>query len=124
MTSESNPQDLTPLIAPAPLGTPPRAGRPVSGARKTLAGELRQQLYHEINEAFHSTIYSGAHNDYLAQLTQATRVRVRPFRRAQFRNLGRLAKSHTEHDLILAAILRGDREAAGRAMRDHIMTVR
>jgi DNA-binding GntR family transcriptional regulator len=239
MSSESNPQDptpqdLTPLIAPAPTGAPPGASGPVSGARKTLAGELRQQLadeivrgvlppgaaldeteiarrfqvsrtpvreairqlavsgliesrahrgsivarpsneqligmfeamaelealcakiaaermttaersaleaaheelrllvrygnpqrYHEINEAFHSTIYSGAHNEYLAQLTQATRVRVRPFRRAQFRNLGRLAKSHAEHDLILSAILRGDREGAGRAMRDHIMTVR
>jgi DNA-binding GntR family transcriptional regulator len=82
------------------------------------------QRYHEINEAFHSTIYFGAHNDYLAQLTQATRVRVQPFRRAQFRNLGRLSKSYAEHDLIVAAVLRGDREAAGRAMRDHIMTVR
>src|SRR5258705_3568988 len=51
MSSESNPQDLTPqdltpLIAPAPIGAPP--GRPVSGARKTLAGELRQQLADEI----------------------------------------------------------------------------
>jgi len=82
------------------------------------------QRYHEINEAFHSKIYFGAHNEYLAQLTQATRVRVQPFRRAQFRNLGRLAKSYTEHDLIVAAVLRGDREGAGRAMRDHIMTVR
>ena len=82
------------------------------------------QRYHEINEAFHSAIYFGAHNDYLAQLTQATRVRVQPFRRAQFRNLGRLAKSHAEHDLVVAAILRGDREGAARAMRDHIMTVR
>jgi len=82
------------------------------------------QRYHEINEAFHSAIYFGAHNDYLAQLTQATRVRVQPFRRAQFRNLGRLAKSYAEHDLIVAAVLRGDREGALRAMRDHIMTVR
>jgi DNA-binding GntR family transcriptional regulator len=82
------------------------------------------QRYHEINEAFHSTIYFGAHNDYLAQLTQATRVRVQPFRRAQFRNLGRLSKSYAEHDLVVAAVLRGDREGAARAMRDHIMTVR
>src|SRR5712671_6201285 len=48
MSSESNPQDLAPLIAPAPIGTPPGADRPVSGARKTLAGELRQQLADEI----------------------------------------------------------------------------
>jgi DNA-binding FadR family transcriptional regulator len=49
---------------------------------------------------------------------------VQPFRRAQFRNLGRLAKSHTEHDLVVTAIMRGDREGATRAMRDHIITVR
>jgi DNA-binding GntR family transcriptional regulator len=82
------------------------------------------QRYHEINEAFHSTIYAGAHNSYLADLTLATRVRVQPFRRAQFRNLGRLAKSHLEHDLVVVAIMRGDRDAAMRAMRDHIITVR
>src|SRR5262249_35643661 len=59
------------------------------------------QRYHEINEAFHSTVYSGSHNGYLAEITQATRFRVQPFRRAQFRNLGRLAKSHAEHDLVV-----------------------
>jgi DNA-binding GntR family transcriptional regulator len=82
------------------------------------------QRYHEMNEAFHSNIYAGAHNSYLAEITLATRVRVQPFRRAQFRNLGRLAKSHMEHDLVVTAIMRGDREGAGRAMRDHIVTVR
>jgi DNA-binding GntR family transcriptional regulator len=82
------------------------------------------QRYHEINEAFHSTIYAGARNSYLAEITLATRVRVQPFRRAQFRNLGRLAKSHMEHDLVVVAIMRGDREGAMRAMRDHIITVR
>jgi DNA-binding GntR family transcriptional regulator len=82
------------------------------------------QRYHEINEAFHSRIYAGAHNFYLAEITLATRVRVQPFRRAQFRNLGRLAKSHHEHDLVVTAIMRGDRDGAMRAMREHIVTVR
>jgi DNA-binding GntR family transcriptional regulator len=82
------------------------------------------QRYHELNEAFHSTIYAGAHNAYLAEITVATRVRVQPFRRAQFRNLGRLAKSHMEHDRVVTAIMRGDRAAAANAMRDHIITVR
>jgi DNA-binding GntR family transcriptional regulator len=77
-----------------------------------------------MNEAFHSKIYAGAHNSYLAEITLATRQRVQPFRRAQFRNLGRLAKSHLEHDLVVTAIMRGDREGASRAMRDHIVTVR
>lgn len=82
------------------------------------------QRYHEINEAFHAAIYNGAHNDYLAELTVTTRVRVAPFRRAQFRNLGRLAKSHAEHDQVMVAIMRGERVRAGEAMRAHITTVR
>ena len=82
------------------------------------------QRYHEINEAFHAAIYNGAHNDYLAELTLTTRVRVAPFRRAQFRNLGRLAKSHAEHDRVMVAIMRGERARAGEAMRGHIETVR
>ena len=72
---------------------------------------------------FHAAIYAGAHNAYLAELTHATRYRVQPFRRAQFRNLGRLAKSHVEHDRVVLAILRGDREGAAGAMREHIMLV-
>src|SRR5215472_9083962 len=49
--------------------------------------------FHEVNERFHNTIYAGSQNTYIAEMTLATRVRVQPFRRAQFRNLGRLAKS-------------------------------
>jgi DNA-binding GntR family transcriptional regulator len=82
------------------------------------------QRFHEINEAFHSTIYAGAHNGYLADMTLATRARVQPFRRAQFRTLGRLAKSHVEHDAVVIAILRGERDRAANVMRAHIGTVR
>ena len=82
------------------------------------------QRFHEINEAFHGAIYAGAHNDYLAEITLSTRARVQPFRRAQFRNLGRLAKSQVEHDQVVVAILRGDRQRAAASMRAHIMTVR
>ena len=82
------------------------------------------QEYHEVNEAFHNAIYDGAHNAYLADMTLATRSRVQPFRRAQFRNLGRLAKSHVEHDRVVEAILRGERSVAANAMAAHIVTVR
>lgn len=81
------------------------------------------QSHHEANEAFHSVIYVGAHNDYLAEMAVATRARVQPFRRAQFRNLGRLAKSYAEHAQVVEAILRGDRATAAVAMRSHILTV-
>jgi DNA-binding GntR family transcriptional regulator len=82
------------------------------------------QRYHEVNEAFHAGIYVGAHNEYLADLTLMTRARVQPFRRAQFRNLGRLAKSHVEHDQVIQAILRGERAGAASAMHAHILLVR
>ena len=65
--------------------------------------------FHEVNERFHNAIYAGSQNGYIAEMTLATRVRVQPFRRAQFRNLGRLAKSHAEHDRVVVAIMRGDK---------------
>jgi DNA-binding GntR family transcriptional regulator len=82
------------------------------------------ERFHEVNERFHNTIYAGSQNAYIAEMTLATRVRVQPFRRAQFRNLGRLAKSQVEHDLVVVAILRGDKTGAAAAMRDHIELVR
>jgi DNA-binding GntR family transcriptional regulator len=82
------------------------------------------QRFHEVNEAFHNAIYAGAHNAYLAELALSTRKRVQPFRRAQFRNVGRLAKSHAEHDRVVLAIQQGDRTSASAAMRAHIDTVR
>jgi DNA-binding GntR family transcriptional regulator len=54
-------------------------------------------------------------------MTHTTRSRVRPFHRAQFRNLS--VKSHVEHDRVVLAI-RGDRAGAAGAMRVHIMKVR
>jgi DNA-binding GntR family transcriptional regulator len=80
--------------------------------------------FHEVNERFHNTIYAGSQNTYIAEMTLATRVRVQPFRRAQFRNLGRLAKSHVEHDRVVVAIMRGDKAGAELAMRAHIELVR
>ena len=109
------------------------AGRMTSTERRELEAahdQLRAlihsgdpQRYHEINEAFHGVVYAGAHNGHLAELTLGTRVRVSPYRRAQFRNLGRLAQSHVEHDRVVVAILRGDRDGAAAAMREHIMLV-
>jgi DNA-binding GntR family transcriptional regulator len=90
---------------------------------RLLIQEGDPQNYHETNQLFHGTVYAGAHNTYLAELTTSTRIRVQPFRRAQFRNLGRLAKSHDEHDRVVTAIMRADSSAAQKAMRDHIMTV-
>lgn len=72
------------------------------------------------NESFHTMIYDGGHNAYLAEISRTTRQRLQPFRRAQFGTLGRLSASHAEHTAIVDAILRGDRGAADGAMRAHI----
>ena len=101
--------------------------RAIEAMHETLRGLIHvgnPQRFHEVNEAFHGAIYAGAHNAYLAEMTLATRSRVQPFRRAQFRNLGRLAKSYVEHDRVVQAILRGDSTQAASAMHAHIMTVR
>jgi DNA-binding GntR family transcriptional regulator len=81
------------------------------------------QRYSELNETFHTSIYLGGHNSYLAETTLATRSRVQPFRRAQFRTMGRLAESHAEHGRIVEAIMRGERANAATAMRSHISLV-
>ena len=100
----------------------PRRGR----ARGIAGAEPCRQSdrFHEVNERFHNAIYAGSQNGYIAEMTLATRVRVQPFRRAQFRNLGRLANHTREHDRVVVAIMRGDRTGAAAAMRAHIELVR
>ncbi|MDB5619357.1 GntR family transcriptional regulator [Tardiphaga sp.] len=91
---------------------------------RVLSYDGNPERFAEVNESFHNAIYTGSQNGYIAEITLATRVRVQPFRRAQFRNLGRLAKSQAEHDRVVVAILRGDRAGAAAAMRAHIELVR
>ena len=86
------------------------------------AGEI--DAYYETNLRFHEVIYTISHNAFLAEITLSVRNRVAPFRRAQFRSIGRLLGSVTEHDNVVKAILAGDGEAAAAAMRDHMLVVR
>ena len=55
------------------------------GARRRRGRPTRQA-----NEIFHNAIYDGTQNAYLAEITLDTRMRLQPFRRAQFGALGRL----------------------------------
>jgi DNA-binding GntR family transcriptional regulator len=79
--------------------------------------------YHRMNERFHESIYIGSHNEYLAELTFATRARLSPFSGTQFRARGRLKRSYAEHDRVVVAIMGRDRDAAVAEMRTHITTV-
>lgn len=111
-------------LAAAHMSLPER--RELESIHEGLAQILKENNpshYHVLNEKFHTAIYAGSQNGYLVEITLATRRRLSPFRRAQFLTSGRLAKSYKEHDLILVAILQGNRELAADAMRRHILTV-
>lgn len=76
--------------------------------------------YTFFNNEFHDMIYRGSKNDFLAETAWSTRRRVLPFRRSQFRVLGRLHDSHAEHGSVVQAILSGDASGAEAAMRGHV----
>lgn len=104
----------------------PAERRFLQSVHNDLAAILKEDdpsRYHVVNERFHASVYAGSHNAYLIELTMATRKRLSPFRQAQFLTAGRLARSYAEHELILTAIMQGDKYSAAKAMRDHILTV-
>jgi DNA-binding GntR family transcriptional regulator len=81
--------------------------------------------YAQLNEQFHEMVTSSCHNAFLAEMTASVRVRLAPFRKAQFHaSLQRLAHSWAEHDRVVQAILQGDGSRAAQTMRDHIRTSR
>ncbi len=79
--------------------------------------------YEAFNHEFHTHLYKGSHSPYLRDLALATRSRLQPFRKAQFRMPQRPSLSWQEHDAIVVAIMEGDGDAAARATRSHVMQV-
>jgi DNA-binding GntR family transcriptional regulator len=77
--------------------------------------------YDAANREFHAAIYRGTHNAFLADHAAALRLRLAPFRRAQFLPEQRIADSFAEHEAIVTCILRSDGEEAGRLMRAHML---
>jgi len=82
-----------------------------------------EEEYSAHNTEFHTRLYRGAHNDHVFEMVTQTRARLAPFRRAQFRLPGRLAKSYEEHGRIVTAIMRADAAAAGQAAYSHVEIV-
>ena len=99
------------------------------GLEREHAGSARlvhlgaEEDYEAHNTEFHTRLYLGAHSKHVYELVTMTRSRLAPFRRAQFRLPGRLAKSWDEHDAIVTAIMRGDAGAAGAAAKAHVSIV-
>lgn len=88
-----------------------------------MADRKDATAFADANHQLHTTIYAGAHNPMLADFTSAIRRRLAPFRRAQFQLEGRLPRSFAEHDVVVAAIVRGDAAAAHSAMLHHVTLV-
>ncbi len=85
-------------------------------------GEGAVDAYDEYNRAFHNLLYRGTHNSVLADHTAALRLRLAPYRRAQFREDRRIERSFAEHEAILEQLLRGAGEDAAQLMRVHMLT--
>ncbi|UHC17708.1 GntR family transcriptional regulator [Methylobacterium currus] len=79
--------------------------------------------YAQANTAFHGAIYAAAHNRVLFDFAAGLRRRLQPYREAQFRLSGRLARSHAEHSAVVAAILAGRAAEAHAAMLRHVTLV-
>jgi DNA-binding GntR family transcriptional regulator len=88
-----------------------------------LARDGSADDYARYNQRFHTLIFEGAKSSQLQRLAEATRHRLAPFRRAQFRLSNRVSKSWEEHDAIVHAILAGDADGVARLMRLHVQTV-
>ncbi len=101
-----------------------RADKARLASRHATMGKMVEDgwldAYKDANVAFHEALYTGAGNSYLAEIADATRRRLAPFRAAQLGGRDRLAASHAEHGAIVAAILAGDGAAAAAAMRTHL----
>jgi DNA-binding GntR family transcriptional regulator len=78
------------------------------------------ERYIGLNIAFHATLYAATGNAQLAALDAQMGKQLRVYRRHGLAFGGGLAVSNVEHRAILAAIVRGDCEAAGREVEQHI----
>lgn len=78
--------------------------------------------YEVENTRFHQMIYVGSHNEDFAEMAEAMRMKLSPFRRSQLADTVRMARSNAEHGLIVEAIIERDGAAAERALRRHLLS--
>ncbi|ASM74732.1 MULTISPECIES: GntR family transcriptional regulator [Roseobacteraceae] len=92
-----------------------------ANARCQAASDAQNaDLYYAENELFHATIYRESGNSFLEQESLKLQKRLRPFRRQQLHYRGRMVQSLAEHENIVAALMSGDSDAAGDALRSHV----
>ncbi|MCK8783212.1 GntR family transcriptional regulator [Roseomonas sp. NAR14] len=108
------------------IGMTPLERRRFQALHESMAAlvELGEpDAYDAANREFHLALYAGCHNPVLQDIATGLRRRLAPFRRAQFRNPGRLPLSWREHDAVVQAVLSGNAAAAHATMLHHVSLV-
>jgi len=89
--------------------------------RLVAAGETGDiDVFYDVNQEFHETIYEASRNAFLADQTRKLRNQVAAYRRRVTRMPNRIADTVREHEAIMQAILAHDPERAHSTMRDHV----
>lgn len=93
--------------------------RAQTACQSFMAADDADGYYYE-NGVFHHLIYQASHNDFLTQEASRLHAILKPYRRLQLHARHRLARSFDEHEIILAALERGDADAAQSAIKAHV----
>lgn len=91
-------------------------------AMSALAGAGDAEGYEAANTRFHQLIYAGSHNEDFADMAEAMRLKLAPFRRSQLADAPRMARSDAEHAEIVDAIVARDGTATEMALRRHLLS--
>lgn len=91
-------------------------------AMAQMARSGKADAYEAANTRFHQLIYIGSHNEDFAEMAEAMRVKLSPFRRSQLADASRMARSNAEHDQIIEAIIERNGQAAEKALRRHLLS--
>lgn len=78
--------------------------------------------YSHHNEAFHHMVFNLTGNEFLASEAKKLFLRLKPFRRIQFRKRGRMAASVAEHADLISAFSARKPERAVDILRSHVAT--
>ncbi|WP_051231698.1 GntR family transcriptional regulator [Kaistia adipata] len=82
------------------------------------------RAFYDANGGLHDAIYRASHNEFLIAQTTSLRQRLDAYRHRVTYHPGLIGKSNREHREIVDAIFSMDEAEAGRAMRQHLVTLR
>jgi len=78
------------------------------------------EAYIERNDAFHAAIHIASENRALRDQIQLLNKRLAPYRRFITFRPERKQAAEQEHEVLARALLKGDADAAARAMKEHV----